>query len=235
MLDKKYFIFTTKNNIDVHSSDIGSIVTKPVVSRATRVINHILVIGRNGTLTEDTKAYNNTEINFRLMNYKANIIDNEVIGLLDGQGGELQLSWMRGKYKVKAVNSFTISEEVPGAFNIDISFICEPFRYLEEEVITITEKGTNIFTDGNYGADHITTIYGSGDISLLINDEQIVLKDVVDYITIDTARLICYKGNTPTNNKMIGEFIKLKAYVNTISWIGTVNKVEIKYRGRFLN
>ena len=55
------------------------------------------------------------------------------------------------------------------------------------------------------------------------------------YITIDTARMICYKDNNVANNKMVGEFIKLSPGLNNISWIGNINKIAINYRGRFLN
>lgn len=231
----KYFIFTRKDGLVVPSFEIGSLVEKPVISRATRNIKHITVEGRNGTLTEDFKNYNNIEIPFKLINYKENILEKEILRTFDGIGGELKISWLDGSFKIKEVNTFNITENINGIYNIELNFICEPFRYLNEDTIILTTRNTNIFTAGNYETDHITTIYGTGDISLLINDEQIVFKDVTDYITIDTARLICYKDNTPSNNKMLGDFIKLKPYINAIDWIGTVSKIKIKYRGRFLN
>lgn len=235
MLSNNFFIFTRIDGLEVPSFEIGSITTKPVLKRATRVIKHISIDGRSGTLTEDTGSYNNIELKFQLINFKNNILEKEVLELLDGTGGELRISWLQGNFKVKEVSELLITEEIEGVFKIDLSFICEPFRYLESEWLELTKNNSIVNISGNYEADHITTVYGNGDISLLINDEQIVFKGVSDYITIDTARMICYKDNTPANNKMIGEFLKLKAFVNTIDWIGTVSKVEIKYRGRYLN
>lgn len=235
MLSQKYFIFFTKDGLEVPSFEIGSIITKPILPRATRVIKHINIEGRDGTLTEDTGAYNNIEINIQLINYKDNLLDKEVLGLLDGTGGELKLSWLQGYYDVKEVSNFTITEEVEGVFNIELTFICGPYRCLDNELIEVTANNTNISIIGNSKANHITTIYGNGDISLLINGEQINFKDVEEYITIDTARMICYKDNTVANNKMVGEFTKLSPGLNNISWIGNINKIAINYRGRFLN
>ena len=142
---------------------------------------------------------------------------------------------MQGYFKVKEINQFLITEDVEGVFKIDLNFVCEPYRYLEKEIIEVTANNTNINIAGNSEADHVTTFFSSGDISMLINDEQINFKGIEEYITIDTSRMICYKDNISTNNKMVGEFVKLKPGINNISWIGNVNKVEINYRGRFLN
>ena len=235
MKSSNYFIFKRRDGLEVPSFDIGSIVTKPAISRATRVIKHISIEGRDSTLTEDTGSYNNIEINIQLINFKDNLLEKEVIGLLDGTGGELHLSWLQGYFKVKEINQFLITEDVEGVFKIDLNFVCEPYRYLEKEIIEVTANNTNINIAGNSEADHVTTFFSSGDISMLINDEQINFKGIEEYITIDTSRMICYKDNISTNNKMVGEFVKLKPGINNISWIGNVNKVEINYRGRILN
>lgn len=235
MLLDNYFIFKRTDGLEVLSNELGKIKSKSEISRAVRVINHISIEGRNGTLTEDTGSYNNIEISISLINYTENILDKEVIGLIDGRGGELRLSWLNGWFKVKEVNNFIITEEVQGIFNIEITFVCEPFRYLDEETIEIINSDTDIFISGNIETNHITTILGDGDISLFINDEQINFKSVDKYITIDTDRLICYKDNDPANNKMVGEFLKLNSGINNIKWIGNVSSIEINYRGRFLN
>ena len=235
MLLENYFIFKRTDGLEVLSNELGKIKSKPAISRAVRVINHISIEGRNGTLTEDTGSYNNIEISISLINYRENILDKEVIGLIDGRGGELRLSWLSGWFKVKEVNNFIITEEVQGIFNIEITFVCEPFRYLDEETIEIIGSDTDIFISGNIETNHVTTIFGDGDISLFINDEQINFKSVDKHITIDTDRLICYKDNDPANNKMVGEFLKLNSRINNIKWIGNVKSIEINYRGRFLN
>ena len=227
-----FFIFKRKDGLEVPSYQIGSIKEKPIIPRATRIMKSISIEGRDGTLTEDTGSYSDIEIPFELINYKENLWENETIGLLDGAGGELHLSWIDGWYKVNEVN-ISIKEDITGVFNISISFKCGPFRQLEENTFILTENNSTILIAGNYNSDHITKIYGSGDISLLINDEQIVFKNVEEYTILDTARFLCYKDNQ--NKKMIGEYIKLVPGTNTISWIGNVTKVEMSYRGRFLN
>lgn len=231
----EYFIFKRKDGLEVPSFSLGSIVEKPFITRATRVFKHIQIEGRNGTLTEDTKAYNNIEISVSLINYKEDLWENEAISLFDGTGGELSFTWIRGSYKVKEVSVFNITEEITGIFRIELTFICEPFRHLETTEISIDENDTTFLVEGNIETDHILTVYGTGDISLFINDEQIVFSDVVDHISIDTYKMSCYKDNQSTNEQMTGEFIKLQSGENTISWIGTVTQIDMSYRGRFLN
>jgi len=54
------------------------------------------------------------------------------------------------------------------------------------------------------------------------------LKEVSSSITINSVIEDCYgNSNENLNNKMSGDFPKLAPGVNTISWIGSVNKVEV--------
>lgn len=224
-----YFIFN-----DFISKSLGSLAEKPIISRANRQFKEIQVLGRHSTLIEDYKTYSNITIPLTILATKEDVwLDENLLNTFNGEGGELKLSWLQGSFKVKYVSKFSIKQERT-SYTIDLEFVCEPFRYLEEEIIQITSS-KEILIAGNYETEHITTVYGSGDISLLINGEQINFKSVDGYISIDTDKLISYKDNLLTNNKMVGEFIKLKAGINKISWIGTVSKIEIRYRGRFLS
>ena len=84
MLSNNFFIFKRNDGLEVSSMELGSIVAKPSISRAKRVIKHISIEGRDSTLTEDTGVYNNTEISFQLINFKENLLEKEILGFLDG-------------------------------------------------------------------------------------------------------------------------------------------------------
>jgi len=64
--------------------------------------------------------------------------------------------------------------------------------------------------------------------------EVLEIKDVSEHITIDTSRLIAYKGDTVLVNKTIGQYPMLGVGDNSISWTGTVTKVEITKNERWL-
>ena len=51
MLLDNYFIFKRTDGLEVLSNELGKMKSKPAISRAVRVINHISIEGRNGTLT----------------------------------------------------------------------------------------------------------------------------------------------------------------------------------------
>ena len=49
MLSNNFFIFKRNDGLEVSSMELGKIKSKPAISRAVRVINHISIEGRNGT------------------------------------------------------------------------------------------------------------------------------------------------------------------------------------------
>ena len=90
MLLDNYFIFKRTDGLEVLSNELGKIKSKPAISRAVRVINHISIEGRNGTLTEDTGSYNNIEISISLINYRENILDKEDIICISPDEGAMK-------------------------------------------------------------------------------------------------------------------------------------------------
>ena len=159
-----FFIFKRKDGLEVPSFQIGSIKEKPIIQRATRIMKSISIEGRNGTLTEDTKSYSDIEISFELINYKENLWKNETIGFLDGTGGELNLSWIDGWYKVNSVD-ISVKEDITGLFNISLTFKCGPFRNLEESKFTFTENNSTILIGEK---DNLTNLTYNSILSVIV-------------------------------------------------------------------
>ena len=83
-------------------------------------------------------------------------------------------------------------------------------------------------------SEPILTVYGSGDITLMVGTTIVELEGISGNIVIDSALQEAYKGTTLMNDHMNGEFPVLKPGMNAISWTGTVTKVVIKPNWRFL-
>ncbi|CAG7839644.1 hypothetical protein CLOHAE12215_01057 [Clostridium haemolyticum] len=69
-------------------------------------------------------------------------------------------------------------------------------------------------------------VYGSGDIKLKINNNEITVKKVDGYVTVDSVLKDCYKDDELKNGDMIGEFPIIKVGENVVSFSGNVSKVE---------
>lgn len=118
----------------------------------------------------------------------------------------------------------------------------QPFKYSAEDnskVFNITnETSLQIRNVGNIYSKPTIKITGSGDISIYLNDVQlfqIALGDLGN-ITIDTTQMEAYKGTTLLNRIVTGNYdnFKLNIGKNTISWTGTITKIEIDNFSRWI-
>ena len=112
---------------------------------------------------------------------------------------------------------------------IEIQFTCKAYkRALKgDKTITITKAATITNPEG-FTATPYMKIYGSGNVTLYINNRAHGFKNIDGYIEVDSENMNAYKGDTLQNNKMlVGAFPKLAAGDNNISWAGNVTKIEI--------
>jgi phage-related protein len=152
--------------------------------------------------------------------------------------GQLELPEQPGGYYVaRVVNQIEFSRLVRNHPNRDltVTFRCQPFWYAggdnDRELTTST---TMLNNPGSIPSEPVITVYGSGDITLMVGQTIIELEDVSGEITIDTPLQEAYKGAEPQNTKMIGDFPLLPPGAAAISWSGSVTKVHIKPNWRYL-
>lgn len=100
--------------------------------------------------------------------------------------------------------------------------------------ITLTTSTQFITNPGSVYAEPVITVYGSGDITLMVGTTIVELEGVSGSITLDTPLMEAYTGTTSQNGKMTGEFPVLKPGANAISWTGSVTKVVLRPNWRFL-
>ncbi|NFP92418.1 phage tail family protein [Clostridium sporogenes] len=103
------------------------------------------------------------------------------------------------------------------------------------KLATINENNfIEIFNPGTVESTPVITIWGYGSIDLNINDNIINLTNVANNITIDSEIMDCYRDGQLFNNYMKGEFPIFKVGINKISWMGNVQRFEIKPNWRWL-
>lgn len=227
-----YFIFKGKN-----SKDFGILISSaPQRTKPERRVEHITIPGRSGELTQDEDTYEPYTISMQCSTRGNDHLD-EIVAWLNG-AGELILSTEPDKvYQVAIYNKISISDVIYLYNSFLIQFRVQPFKY---NVNAFNDKKeltapTKIKSRGTVYSEPIITVYGSGDITLTINDKDFPLYGVDGSITIDSEMMEVFKGTENQNGKFGGEgFPRLEVGENTVSWTGNVEKVVIEPRWRWL-
>ena len=93
---------------------------------------------------------------------------------------------------------------------------------------TLAASTSLLINPGSVYSEPTITVYGSGEITLMVGTQIVELTDIEDSITLNTSLMEAYKGGPSTNSRMSGEFPVLKPGANAISWTGNVTKVEVQ-------
>ncbi|MDE6357311.1 MAG: phage tail family protein [Eubacteriales bacterium] len=231
-----YFIFKGQK-----STDFGIEISKlPDIIKPERNIQTVTIPGRNNSLYIDENTYNSYSLNFECVinpfaKNKQNI--DSIIEWLNGFG-ELIISTEKDKiYNAVIKNSIPFSDTIGLFPKFPIIFEVQPLKKsvnFRNETMEITKK-TIINNIGTVDSLPTITIFGSGDITLKINDEEFLIKSINQYITIDSEFLEVYKNEENQNNKYNNfDFPKFKQGKNTIDFVGNVNKIIVTPNWRWI-
>lgn len=109
---------------------------------------------------------------------------------------------------------------------------------LSVEVSDDDAEGITLINRGNIVSKPKITLYGSGTVNLSLNGIQIFVIDIGDagYITIDSAQMNAYQGETLMNRHVVGDYdnLALKIGTNTISWTGNVTQIDVEDFSRWI-
>lgn len=225
---QSYFIFKGQSSLDKNI-----IVSKlPPIERAQANIEKITVQGRDGFLTNDLGTYQSTIKPCECSLDNGNIDD--VCAWLTGSGEVIFSNEPNKKYKATIINQIPFGQIIPTFHTFILQFDCQPHKYaVDNNVITLIASGTKIYNKGA-ASEPVIKVFGTGNIDLTINNNVVHLTNVVDYVTVDSDLMDCYKDTVLKNSNMLGDFPMLTNGQNTISWTGTVIKVEITPNWRWL-
>lgn len=221
--------------------DLGLVIEhRPLIPIPQKNITQITVPGRDGSLTQDDGTYGDIEIpiDFWVVNNNnlhevfrsirkwliGDISDNRLILSDDTEY----------HYKVKSVKAENVERSLIVLGRFTATFLCEPFVYSnDEELMTLTSPST-IFNPESFGGKPHIKVFGTGDIDLTINGKEIRFTGVQDYIELDSEVEECYKDSSSLNNRMTGDFPVLNGDEIPITWSGSVTKIEITPRWRWI-
>lgn len=118
--------------------------------------------------------------------------------------------------------------------SVNVEFSCMPFKYStsgSSPLPDITDS-TLIENPGNIPAQPLVTVYGSGDINLMIGEYTLLLSDVDGHITVDMDAKMAFKDDTNQSSKVtvVNDEDLWPVLVpgrNAVSWSGAASKIVI--------
>lgn len=228
--DLQYFVYD-----GISSADFNIIITKTnQLSSPERNIEIVEIDGRNNNLLIDKG------------NYKP--FDLEIECYIDAEENNIyEISrnikkWLQSDFKFKklifsddpeyyyeasCINKLDIEEVINLLGEFKITFLCNPLKKkINSDFPIILTNSTTLYNENIVSNPYIKVV-GSGNITVNINNQKLILKDVEEYIEVDTELYNCFKGSENQNNKMYSDFPVLEEGKNNISWEGNVTRVEI--------
>ncbi len=221
------------------STDVGVYVSDlPPVTIPLERSKQTVIPGRAGSLTtlEGDDAYDDLTLTAKCWIRDPTLIPS-VAAWLKGEGTVTFANRPGGFYHARISNQIPFEKILRGNphCSFAVNFRCSPpFWYLNTpEDITVTESSYILANPGTVYSEPVITVYGSGDITLIINDSFVELEHIEGSITLNSVIQEAYRDDTLMNEKMDGDFPVLKPGNNLISWTGTVSRIVLEPNWRF--
>lgn len=210
----------------------------PPITKPKMKTSIIKIDGRDGDIIEEL-GYESYTKNISIglaRNYK---ID-EVIKYFTGTG-TLELSNEPNKiYNCKIIDKIDY-EKLLRFKKAIVKFHTQPFKYLKNESIVeqtiTTQTSINVKNIGLEISKPIIILEGTGTIEISINNKTIfkyTFPDNETKVVIDSIEEEAYLEGVYKNRNMLGEFPKLQVGENIITWTGTITKIKIEPKSRWL-
>lgn len=223
----------------VNSNTIPGLLIQelPSISKPPMRYNTINVDGRDGEIIQEL-GYGSYEKVLLVGLAKSFDID-QVIKYFSGSG-DLVLSNESDKfYKAKILEQIDY-ERLLKFRTASVIFRVEPYKYklseTETDVSITSQESVSVTNNGLEVSKPLITLYGSGEIIFTLNTIDIFTIDIGDdgSVVIDSDDENAYLGSVLKNRNMTGEFPKLQPGENTITWTGSLTRIKINPRSRWL-
>lgn len=224
------FIFNRNN-----ATDFNLLVSEyPSIPSINEEIEEVLIPNRNSLLTIRKNEYRDRQIKFKLkmidIEYFWEEIDAIKVWLSDIKDKKLYYDREDRYFVVKRVIVGDIFKEIKMYGEFEITFIVKPFMIGMTNSKNFLENNFVVRNQGNVEVNPIITLYGNGNIQLIINDEILTINNIVNQVNINSDLMIC--TNSDGSNKlmdMLGNFPTLKVGNNNITVSSNIVETTIKF------
>ena len=237
---RNYIILNGKSSTELKGLLIQNLppISKPKIRTATEEID-----GRDGDIITEL-GYSAYDKEFEIGLYD-NFDMDEIIPYFNSKGKVIFSNEIDKYYNYQILDQIDY-ERLIRFKTAKVKMHVQPFKYSSVEGIvtfagsSLSNNEITIKNNGNYISKPVVTITGTGTINLNINGYQVLVIDLSEEneVVIDTANMEAYNPTTQDlmNRKITGDYNNLYLNVgkNTISWSGTITKIEIDNYSRWL-
>ena len=235
---RNYITLNGKKSIDINGLLIQSLppISKPLIRTQIEEID-----GRDGDIITPL-GYSAYDKEFSIGLY-GDFDINDAIEYFDAEGTVIFSNEEDKYYNFQMIDQIDF-ERLIRFRTATVRMHVQPFKYSSVEgtqTFNITNQTSiNVINNGNIYSKPIITIYGSGTINLSLNGSQLFAINLgtEEQITIDTNLMEAYNQDTQLlmNRLVTGNYdnFKLKTGTNTISWSGTITKIQIQNYSRWI-
>ena len=217
----------------------GLIITDlPPITKPKMKTNKIEIDGRDGDIVEKVGYESYTKSVGIGLARNFNI--DEVINYFTGEG-ELVLSDEPNKVYLASIYDSIEYDRLLRMRKATIKFYVQPYKYLKDEdkveLDVTTHTSVEVINKGLEISKPIISLEGSGTVEIAVNNINIfkyTFPNDETKVIIDSLEEEAYLDGVYKNRNMLGEFPKLEVGKNTISWTGTLTKIEIQPKSRWL-
>jgi len=228
----------------ISSKAMGVIVnTYPPIVRPKRRATTVIIPGRTGDLTfhEDEDTYDSYIRTCACTALPGADLD-AISEWLDGEGAAVFGNEPQYAYTASIVNQ--VNYEKPGRGSpfrtFEAPFLVQPYKMLATPGANIekTASGQSITNPGTLNARPVITVSCTGDVVVMVGQYIFSINgfSVAGGFRVDCDAEIMTDVNITENRtwRMSGDFPRLVPGANAISWTGTVSKITIEPRYRWL-
>lgn len=224
--------------IDSESIEGLLICELPPISKPKMRIKETVIDGVDGSFIEEL-GYESYDKTMKIGLTRDYDID-EIMDYFNGEGNLIFSNEDDKLYKAKIINQIDY-QRLLRFKTANVTFRVQPFKYSTSEVskkVDITdETSINVYNNGNVVSKPQIKIYGSGVINFKLEGRTIfdyTFSSDDTYVVIDSDKQDAYVGSILKNRRMSGDFPIFQKGKNTISWDGTITKIEISNYSRWI-
>lgn len=229
----------------VRSDSMGVRITKlPPLVRAPERVKVEEIPGRQGVLTiaeGQVPVFDKYNLDIEGVVLPNANMDN-VLNWLTGAGNLIRSDYPDRAYRAHIIEAVAY-EKIQGQRQhrrFEATFSCQPFRYQATPEVLERQVGGMIPNPGNVYSEPIITIYGSGDINLLVGTSAVLITGLdTGSITLNCEAKIAYRPTDLTipMNKYVSlvgdEWPRFDVGTVMLQWTGAVSKVVIEPQWRW--
>lgn len=212
----------------------------PSIVRAEERIESVKIPGRSGEVYLQNSAAYDAYVKPCVCMIRPGVDISTVADWLTGSGDVIFGNEPNFAYEARIINSIPFDQIMRGRQHrtFEVPFYVQPLKKLAtaESDIELTVSGGSVSNPGTATSYPQMTLEGTGNITLMVGQNITTLTGLTEPIILDCAAGIATDGTGTINASYLvgGDWPELVPGANVISWTGTVTKLTIKPRWRWL-